>query len=276
MAKNDDWYNSPLYYDIIFDGDTTREADFIEAMLERHGPPQTRGRRRILEPACGSGRVMAALAGRRHHVNGFDLNPHMLAFARARLRDAGPRARLTEEAMQSFAVRPGHYDLAHCLVSTFKYLLTEEDARAHLERVAASLRPGGLYLLGLHLTADYHRTTCQHERWVAERNGLRVVCNTRTWPPNPRERLEAIRNRLAIHDSARKAPHTLETHWKFRTYNSAQLKRLLRTVPDLECVAAHDFRYEPDSPRTFDDSREDIVLVLRRRHPAAPPTSCKA
>ncbi len=266
MATQDDWYNSPLYYDIIFDGDTAREADFIEAMLERHGPPPARGRRRrILEPACGSGRVMAELAARGHHVDGFDLNPHMLGFARRRLREAGYRARFALEAMQSFAIRPDCYDLAHCLVSTFKYLLTEDDARSHLERVAASLRPGGLYLLGLHLTADYSRPSCQHERWVADRDGIRVVCNTRTWPPDRKSRLEALRNRLTIHDSTRSRAHTLETHWQFRTYNSGQLKRLLRKVPVLECVAAHDFWYAADAPRSFDDSREDILLILRRK-----------
>jgi SAM-dependent methyltransferase len=266
MAAQDDWYDSPLYYDIIFDGDTAREADFLEAMLDRHGPPPARGRkRRILEPACGSGRLVAELAARRHRVAGFDLNPHMLAFARERLKRSGLHARLSEESMQSFTIHPTHYDLAHCLVSTFKYLLTESDAHSHLARVATSLRPGGLYLLGLHLTADYSRATCQHERWVAERDGVGVVCNTRTWPPDRKTRREAIRNRLTIHDPSHAREHTLETRWQFRTYNSAQLKRLLRSVPALECIATHDFWYEADSPRPFDDSREDIVLVLRRK-----------
>ena len=47
---------------------------------------------------------------------------------------------------------PGTFDLAHCLVSTFKYLLTEAAARAHLRSVARALRPGGVYALGFHLS----------------------------------------------------------------------------------------------------------------------------
>ena len=32
-----DWYDTPRYYDIVFDTDTKREADFLEEMLRRHG-----------------------------------------------------------------------------------------------------------------------------------------------------------------------------------------------------------------------------------------------
>jgi predicted dehydrogenase len=35
-----DWYNFPLYYDIVFDADTTREADFLEAVLEQRPVPE--------------------------------------------------------------------------------------------------------------------------------------------------------------------------------------------------------------------------------------------
>jgi len=60
-----DWYETPLYYDIIFDADTQKEADFLEALLQRHVPGK---KGRILEPACGSGRIMAELGRRGHSV----------------------------------------------------------------------------------------------------------------------------------------------------------------------------------------------------------------
>ena len=57
-----DWYEAPEYYDAIYDVDTDLEADFLEAAYERHA---TAGRaRRVLEPACGSGRLVAAMAAR--------------------------------------------------------------------------------------------------------------------------------------------------------------------------------------------------------------------
>ena len=57
-----DWYDTPLYYDIVFDDYTRPESEFLEKVLKLHG--RTRGRR-VLEPACGSGRLVAAMASRK-------------------------------------------------------------------------------------------------------------------------------------------------------------------------------------------------------------------
>jgi SAM-dependent methyltransferase len=260
-AEQRDWYDTPLYYDIIFDADTEREGAFLEAMQERHG--RTRGKR-LLEPACGSGRLVAEMARRGWQVSGFDGNARMLEFARTRLRQRGLKADLWEDWMQSFTIpgkRPPAFDLAHCLVSTFKYLLTEADAVAHLRRVAAALKPGGLYVLGLHLS-DYTRTGHEHERWVGERDGIHVVCNTRSWPPRRAQRLEALRNRLKITHGGR--THTQETRWEFRTYNAAQVRALLRQAPDFTLAACYDFTYDIQAPRKLDDSYSDVILILRR------------
>jgi Cu+-exporting ATPase len=58
--------------------------------------------------------------------------------------------------------------------------------------------------------------------------------------------------------------HTQETRWQFRTYNAAQLKTLLRKVPELEFVECYDFTYDIADPRRFDDSYADVLLVLRK------------
>lgn len=258
-----DWYDTPLYYDIVFDDGTVREADFLEEAYAKYATP-AKGHR-LLEPACGSGRLALELARRGWEVCGFDGNAHMIAFAQQRLEQAGLRARLWEDWMQSFTLPKGvkgGFDLAHCLVSTFKYLLQEKDAAECLRRVAATLRPGGVFFLGLHLT-DYDRAEDEHERWVARRGSIEVVCNTHTWPADRKTRLEDLRTRLKITDSGR--THTQETHWQFRTYSAAQMKALLRKVPELEYLECYDFTYDLAEPRKFDDSYADVLLVLRKR-----------
>ena len=67
---DDDWYDSPLYYDLIFDEDTVVEADFLESLMWEHGIAESG---RILEPACGSGRLVCELAARGYEVDGFDM-----------------------------------------------------------------------------------------------------------------------------------------------------------------------------------------------------------
>lgn len=257
-----DWYDTPLYYDIVFDDGTRQEADFLEGAFVKYG--DDRGRR-LLEPACGSGRLALEMARRGWEVAGFDGNANMIDFAKERMARHGLKARLWEDWMQGFTLPKGvrgGFDMAHCLVSTFKYLRTEKDAAECLRRVAEGLRPGGLFFLGLHLT-DYDRGGPEHERWVASRGEIKVVCNTRTWPADRRTRLEKLRTRLKITDAGR--THMQETRWEFRTYDAAQLKTLLRKVPGLEFVECHDFTYDLAAPRRMDDSYADVLLVLRKR-----------
>ena len=256
-----DWYDTPLYYDIIFDAETPHDGTFLEAAYETYSIGK--GSKRLLEPACGSGRLVSEMAWRGWKISGFDLSQPMLDHATERLEQQGQKAKLWQDRMESFGqVKPGSFDLAHCLVSTFKYLLTETHAAAHLRLVAETLRPGGIYVLGIHLT-DYSRNICEHERWVQERDGVHVVCNTRSWPADPNARREPMRTRLGITQNGKK--HIQETKWEFRTYNAAQMKALIRKVPAFELIACHDFTHNITDTRKLDDSYTDVVMILRKR-----------
>ncbi|MHC5026581.1 MAG: class I SAM-dependent methyltransferase [Planctomycetota bacterium] len=251
-----DWYETPLFYDIVFDEDTHVEAGFLETMNERYGT----GGRKLLEPACGSGRLLHAMAERGWAVTGFDLSPGMLRFAKQRLKDAGLRGRATTADMAAFDVGGG-FDLAHCLVSTFKYLRTEDDARGNLECVADALQPGGVYVLGLHI-CDYDEEGKSRERWVARRGRVEVTCNIQAWPADRQARTEEVRSRLIVREGRRETRY--ETSWTFRTYDFPQLQSLIRSVPAFEHVATFDFNYLADEPLPFDGGRYDNVLVLRK------------
>lgn len=257
-----DWYDTPLYYDIVFSGDDRREADFLEQVLERLGPPRVaRRRRRILEPACGSGRLVLELARRGHDVAGFDLNERMLDFARGRLRGAGVRARLFAGRLEEFDA-PGPFDLAHCLVNTFKYLLDEESVQSHLRAVEQVLSPGGLYVIGLHLT-QYEDRRCNHERWHEARGPVDVTCNIRGWPPDRDARVERVRSRLAVVE--RGEVKRSQTEWSFRTYDWNELRATLRRARGFEHAATFDFTYDSSHPRRMPDDQLDVVIVLRKR-----------
>jgi SAM-dependent methyltransferase len=252
-----DWYDLPRLYDVVFDVGTRQEADFLEGAARAYGRTESR---RALEPACGTGRLVAELARRGWTVRGFDRNRKMLAYARRRLESAGRKASLAVGDMARFDVAQ-RYDLAHCLVSTFKYLLDEDSARSHLECVARALEPGGVYVLGLHLS-DYDRVADERERWVERRGGSTVTSDMRIGPPDRRTRLEAVRNRLT-EKTAREERH-YESRWDFRTYSAREVESLLRSVPALELVAVHDFDYLLERPRKLRDDRLDKVLVLKR------------
>lgn len=280
-----DWYDEARAYDIVFDEGTEAEAAFIEAAFERHAAGSARRHgagehRAALEPACGTGRLLRAMADRGWAMTGYDLSRPALDYGRRRLDECGLEATLHVGAMQSWR-RRRPVDLAFNFVSTFKYLLSEDDARAHLQGIAEMLRPGGLYLLGLHLT-DYADRTRQRERWVVRRDGVVVTAVIETGPPDRRRRTEAMRARLTVAPDSRATGRTagagsaagageaedelrFETIWTFRTYGPRQLRSLLASVPELELLAVHDFRYRIDEPIRFGGDHLDHVLVLRRR-----------
>ncbi len=253
-----DWYDLPRLYDIVFDVGTAQEAEFLHAASEKYGRP---GGRHALEPACGSGRLVAELARRGWTVRGFDRNVNMLAFARERLACHGLQATLVKGDMEQFRT-PRRFDMAHCLVSTFKYLLDEDGARSHLECVAEAVHPGGIYVLGLHLTS-YERLLDERERWVETKGGVTVTSDMRVGRPNRRTRLEPVRTRLSEVEG--RTQREYESTWDFRTYNAMQIRDLVKSVPALEFAALHDFDYDIDRKSTWSDGRLDKVLVLRRR-----------
>src|SRR5262245_32348628 len=75
-------YDYPRYYDIAFQAYTQREADFIEVACRKYCSFDVR---RLLEPGCGSGRLVTELAARGYQMTGFDLSQSALSYLRRRL-----------------------------------------------------------------------------------------------------------------------------------------------------------------------------------------------
>lgn len=257
LFDSHDWYDTPAYYDIVFDGGTAEETQFLEDVLQRYGPAKAR---RVLEPACGSGRLVEAMTKRGYQVTGFDQNTEMVAYTKARMDRLRPKAHIAVGDMANFDF-PRSFELAHCLVSTFKYLLDEKSALGHLQCISRALGVGGIYVLGFHLS-DYAQTTRMRERWFGSAGQTHVICNTQTWPPDKKTRIERVRSRLTVRQGRKR--QALETNWPFRTYDAAQVRRLLGKVPQLKLMATYDFSYDLSAPRALDDSQLDCVLILRK------------
>ncbi|MEM8952812.1 MAG: class I SAM-dependent methyltransferase [Verrucomicrobiota bacterium] len=264
MAAFEDcnWYDYPRYYDVVFGADTAWEADFLERVWGRHGATKRRGRTRVLEPACGTGRLVIEMGRRGYDGVGFDCNAAMVRYAARRVsRCKGLPVSIREGRMEAFRVR-GRFDMAFCLLSTFKYLLSEVDACSCLQGVERVLKRGGLFLLGLHLT-DYERRRPEHERWVGEQGELRVVCNTRTWPADLTMRRERIRTRLTVTRRG-VSERRLESDWQARTYDLKELKRLIGKVGGLQMVGGYDFGEAMPEERKLEEGMSYVVAVLRK------------
>jgi 2-polyprenyl-3-methyl-5-hydroxy-6-metoxy-1,4-benzoquinol methylase len=93
------WFDYPQCCDIAFQTHTGRETDFIVAACRKYCPFRAH---RFLEPACGSGRLIAGLAARGYEVTGFDISQPALAYLRRRLARRRLRAETFQAEMSDF------------------------------------------------------------------------------------------------------------------------------------------------------------------------------
>ena len=97
------WYDHPQYYDIAFRSETRLEADFIEAACRKYCPFRVR---RLLEPACGTGRLIAELAARGYRMTGLDLSRPSLDYLKRRLARRRLHASIRQADMADFRITP--------------------------------------------------------------------------------------------------------------------------------------------------------------------------
>ncbi|MEQ8785560.1 MAG: class I SAM-dependent methyltransferase [Pirellulaceae bacterium] len=256
-TRHGNLYDYPAYYDLVFGSDWKSEFDFLRACFELHARGVVR---RLFEPACGTGRLLYRLGAAGFEASGLDLNPRAVAYCNRRL----ARHALAESAfvgdMTDFRLRR-KVDAAFNTINSFRHLQTEQAARAHLECMAAAVRQGGVYLLGLHLTPRGYRG--DQESWSARRGHLQVNTHMQTTEYDPRRRLEAFSMSYDVYTPTR--AFRLIDEVRFRTYTPTQFNRLLAAVGKFDVAATYDFAYDTQEPIVVDAATEDVVFVLVRK-----------
>jgi SAM-dependent methyltransferase len=223
-VTGDGLYEDPLVYDVLHAPGSREEIDGLEAIERRFVPPTTP--RRWLEPACGSGRYLREAAGRGIDVVGFDLNPAMVEFARAHAPRPGGgvgRSEYLAADMTDFALPGPPFSMAFNLINTIRHLPSDGAMLAHLERIARVLAPGGIYVVGLSLSA-YGCEGPSEDVWTGRRGSLAVHQVVQYLPPrtpeNPRPRREVVVSHLTV-----RRPGGVEhrdSTYTLRTYSASQ------------------------------------------------------
>lgn len=255
-----DCYDVPAYWDLAFDEDTILEADFLQAAAARY---QTGKLQSVFEPGCGGGRLLKELAGRGLTVFGVDQSRASVEFAQSRLPETSNPAHITVGDMRTFRP-PQTVDLAYCLVNTFRHLLTEQDAVQHLQTVAAALKPGGLYILGLHLLppdADEE----DEEEWNVTRDGITVNMRLDVLECDRERREEVLGFQMRVTDPRHDQPLLYRSDYRMRIYEADQLLSLLHSVPEFQLLDVYDFWYDLEERLTLSDEMGDTVLVLQKQ-----------
>lgn len=139
---DDDSFWQELYRFMFSDARFAGADNEVEQLLALTRPEG----RDVLDLCCGPGRCAIPLALRNYSVTGVDRSGYLLEQARARARQAGVAIEWVQQDMRDF-VRPGSYDLAVNLFTSFGYFNDQREDVAVLRNICQSLKPGGTCLI---------------------------------------------------------------------------------------------------------------------------------
>ena len=132
-AKKGDPYASAELYDLLVR--IGSDDHFYVQFAKEHGG-------KVLDLACGSGRLIPALLEEGLEVTGLDLSAPMLERAKARLGPEASKVKLVEGDMRSFSFQEP-FDTIIIPYCSFMYMHSDEDRLATLRNCYKHLKSGG-------------------------------------------------------------------------------------------------------------------------------------
>lgn len=217
--EDDRVFNAAWAYDLAFAWDVGRELDLVLGLAALDGASG-----RLLIPACGTGRHAVALAERGFEVEASDINPAMLARARAVRSHARVRYELADMT-RPLGSRAGDCDAVFTFCNSFRYILDAVGVAGHLAAVRDRLRPGGCYVLELALNqrAD---AVGKRVRWIARHEGCEAHACWRLESLSPPTSIEVAEIRIveqsgAVHEFVERQPQRVWTRVALEDFATA-------------------------------------------------------
>jgi cyclopropane fatty-acyl-phospholipid synthase-like methyltransferase len=214
----DDWYDGFFEGDwldqIALHADPERTQEQVEFIVEKLAlEPEAR----VLDLACGHGRITLALARRGYRMTGLDLSPRSLELAREAAAQEGLEVDWVHADMREIPAGAG-FDAIVNVFTSFGYFQEEPQNQRVLDGVARALAPSGRFLIDvvnlLGLTRRYR------ERMWEEREGV-------VWLQEHDYEILAGRNR-AVWTFVRPDGSRSELVHSLRTYAPHELAAMLR------------------------------------------------
>lgn len=220
------FYFMPHVYDVLHQPGTVADVRGLQRIARRFVTAKPRAARTWLEPACGTGRYLRAAARLGYRVIGFDLAPEMVDYASSRV----PGATIFHAPMERFARRvPARsVGFAFNLINTIRHLPSDRAMLDHFRDVARVLAPGGVYVVGLSLTA-YANEIPTEDIWIGKRGSMKVRQVVQYLPPEATRGKRARHEACVCHMTITRATQEedLDFTYHLRCYSLAQWRRLV-------------------------------------------------
>lgn len=252
-------YDHPDLYAALFPPDDGLTDD-VDVWIARAlgGPPSS-----VLEVACGRGDWLRRFAARGSRVYGFDLSPVMVDAARINLSEWGGSVCVAD--MRRIVLNEDPFDLAINLGGSVGHLSSDLDLEAHLLSMAALLRPGGCYLLGLCVEdgvgLDSTLKVLMESDPVRVLEGFAAVRVESVFRDHT-SGVERIRN-IVLAKDVTGVPGPFIEEYDLRIFRSKILAEMLARS-GFDVLAAYSLTEHPRSDIGLVPNAGDIALLLRR------------
>lgn len=237
------------YYDRFMTTDYDARADYMLAVFRAHGQtPHT-----LLDLACGSGSLTAALTARGIDTVGVDSSQDMLSVAMQKC----PEALLLCQDMRQLDL----YDVvdgAVCTLDSFNHLIRTKDVAAVLERLRLFIAPQGLLVFDVN-TPFKHRCVLSDNTFVFEDETALCV-----WQNRLTERTCTVHMFLDFFEEdedgryVRTGDEVVERAYSLKTW-----QKLLKDSGFSFVAAYEDMTFSP-----AEDKNERWVIVAQNTRPA--------
>ena len=133
-------YEDVFLYDLVHESFADRETiDFLSRQLPFSDA-------KVLEPACGSGRILLPLREREIDIIGLDISPEMLGLCQAKARLKKIEVRLIQGDMRKFFLNR-KFDVIIIAAFSFQHLTDSEDISACFACLKKHLSPRGKLII---------------------------------------------------------------------------------------------------------------------------------
>ncbi len=255
-----DLYNHPFYYDLAFGWDQTEEIKGLGKIWEKHYPLEVKS---VLEPACGTGRVLVALARQGYFALGYDINPNMVEFAREKLLKEGveKKAKVAEGDMVNFTWGE-KFDVAVNLINSLGYLLDPELVKNHLKTTATCLKDGGLYVIQLSFRIPQEELPKQ-QTWFEQKEGVSIET---TWQVLKEDQEKNLSHHYCIMKiKERGVEGKLEESHTMASWTYPSFKKILLQTRTWKLAAIYNEKFqEVEKEKTIDGTQGNLYLVLQK------------
>jgi SAM-dependent methyltransferase len=215
------WYDDDRLWDAIAPflftaercGDATKgEVDALLRILEVEPPVH------VLDLCCGIGRHSLELAARGFSVTAVDRTAAFLERARHAAPEDARSIEFVHASMGEFR-RPGAFDAAINMFTSFGYFASDADELAVLTNVFESLKPGSRFVIDV-MGKEVLCRRFQPRTWQASPDGTAFLLEER----KVRSGWSHIHNRWIVFNETGKH----EFHFDIRVYSGRELEQLLQ------------------------------------------------